>query len=122
MEGHSEISPKPSFLQAEQAQLPQPVFKGEVLQPSNNPLLDPRQQTHVFLVLGVPHLKAGLILKGVMKITCCSLAKLFQFFTFEQRVLISMISEITNFGVDTQKTIVLLLNHSNFKEVTISRY
>ena len=44
-----------SFLQAAQAQLPQPVFIGEVLQPSDRlcgPPLDPLQQLHIFPVLG----------------------------------------------------------------------
>jgi len=34
LKGCSEVTLQPSFLQAEQAQLPQPVFTGEVLQPS----------------------------------------------------------------------------------------
>ena len=33
LEGHNEVSSKPSLLQAKQAQLPQPFFIGEVLQP-----------------------------------------------------------------------------------------
>ena len=55
--------PQPSLLQAEQAQLPQPVFVGEVLQPSDHlcvPPLDPLQQLPVFLVLGAPDLDAVL--------------------------------------------------------------
>jgi len=35
LEGRSEVSPQPSLLQAEQAQLLQSVFMGEVLQPSH---------------------------------------------------------------------------------------
>ena len=34
LEGCNEVTPQPSLLQAQQAQLPQPVFVGEVLQPS----------------------------------------------------------------------------------------
>ena len=55
--------PHPSFLQAEQAQLPQPVFTREVLQPSGHlsgPSLDPPQQLFVFLVLGATDLDAVL--------------------------------------------------------------
>ena len=50
-----------SLPQAEPAQLPQPFFTGEVLQPSHHlhgPPLDPLQQLHIFLVLscqGKPH-------------------------------------------------------------------
>jgi len=36
MEGHSEVSPEPSLLQADQAQFPQPFAIGEVLQPSDH--------------------------------------------------------------------------------------
>ena len=53
------VTPQPSLLQAEQAQLPQPVFAGEVLQPSEHlcgPPLDPLQQLPVLLVLGPPDL------------------------------------------------------------------
>ena len=52
-----------SFLQAAQAQLPQPVFIGEVLQPSDHlcgPPLDPLQQLPVFLVQGAPDLDSVL--------------------------------------------------------------
>jgi len=44
-----------SLLQAEQAQLPQPVFTGEVLQPSEHPHgspLNPLRKLNIFLVLG----------------------------------------------------------------------
>ena len=47
LKGCNEVTLQPSFLQAEQAQLPQPVFVGEVLQPSDHlcgPPLDPLQQ------------------------------------------------------------------------------
>jgi len=33
LEGHNEVSPKPSLLQAKQSQFPQPFLIGEVLQP-----------------------------------------------------------------------------------------
>ena len=36
LEGHNEVSPEPSLLQAKQAQFPQPLFIGEVLQHSNH--------------------------------------------------------------------------------------
>ena len=36
LEGHDDISSEPSLLQAEQAQVPQPFFTGEVLQPSDH--------------------------------------------------------------------------------------
>ena len=52
-----------SLLQAEQAQLPQPVFTVEVLQPCGHlcgPSLDPVQQLHIFLVLGASDLNAVL--------------------------------------------------------------
>ncbi len=48
-----------SFLQIEQAQLSQPVFIGEVLQPSDRlcgPPLHPLEQLHIFLVLWAPDL------------------------------------------------------------------
>jgi len=56
LEGHNEAPPKPSLLQAEQAQFPQPFLTGEVLQPSDHlsgPPLDPLQELHVLLVLDV---------------------------------------------------------------------
>ena len=52
-----------SLLQAKQAQLPQPFFIREVLQPSDHPCgpgLGPLQQLHIFLVLGTPDLDAVL--------------------------------------------------------------
>ena len=60
LEGHCEVSLQLSLLQAEQSQLPQPVFIGEVLQPSDHPhgsLLDSLQQLHIFLLLGAPGLE-----------------------------------------------------------------
>ena len=54
-EGHNEVTPQPSLLQAEQVQLPQPVFTGEVLQTSEHlcdPPLDPLQQLHILPALG----------------------------------------------------------------------
>jgi len=55
LDGCNEIPLQPSLLQAEQAQLPQTVFRGEVLQPSDHlhgPLVAPLQQLSVFIVLG----------------------------------------------------------------------
>ncbi|KAK4818444.1 hypothetical protein QYF61_013131 [Mycteria americana] len=55
LEGCYKVSPEPSLLQAEQPQLSQPVFIGEVLQPSDRlhgPPLDLLQQVHVLLMLG----------------------------------------------------------------------
>ena len=52
---------EPSLLHTQQAQLPQPFFIGEVLQPSEHlhgPPLDPLQQLHIFLVLGALGLDA----------------------------------------------------------------
>ena len=52
--GRSEVSLQPSLPQAKQAQLPQPVFTGDVLQPSEHlrgPPLDPLQQPCILLVL-----------------------------------------------------------------------
>lgn len=63
MEGCNEVSLQPSLLQAEQAQFPQPLFLGELLQPSNHPhgpLLDPLQQLHIFLALEAPDLNVVL--------------------------------------------------------------
>ena len=48
---------EPSFLQAEQAQLPQPFFTGEVFPPSRHlhgPLPDQLQQLHIPSALGHP--------------------------------------------------------------------
>jgi len=59
LEGCNEVSQDPFCLQAEQAQFPQPVFGGEVLQPSDHLCgfpLDPLQKLHIFLVLGAPSL------------------------------------------------------------------
>ena len=36
LEGHNEVTPQPSLLQAAQAQFPQPVSTREVLQPSDH--------------------------------------------------------------------------------------
>ncbi|KAK4827202.1 hypothetical protein QYF61_015230 [Mycteria americana] len=58
-EGCYKISPELSLLQAEQPQLSQPVFIGEVFQPSDHlrgPPLDWLQQVHVLLMLGAPEL------------------------------------------------------------------
>ncbi|KAK4831140.1 hypothetical protein QYF61_015443 [Mycteria americana] len=55
--------PLKDTLKAEQPQLSQPVFTGEVFQPSDHlrgPPLDLLQQVHVLLMLGVPELKAVL--------------------------------------------------------------
>jgi len=63
LEGCSEVSLKPSLLQAEEAQLPQPVFIGEVHQPSDHLYsspLNPLQKLHIFLVLGALGLDAVL--------------------------------------------------------------
>ncbi|KAK4808881.1 hypothetical protein QYF61_007996 [Mycteria americana] len=62
-EGCYKVSPEPSLLQAEQPQLSQPVFIGEVLQPSDHlhgPPLDLLQQVHVLLMLGAPQVDAVL--------------------------------------------------------------
>ena len=61
LEGCSMVTPEPSFLQAEQPQLPQPVLIGEVLQPSDYlrcPPLDTLQHIHVLPMLGAPELDA----------------------------------------------------------------
>jgi len=61
--GCNEISLEPSLLQAEQVQLPQPVFVGEVLQPSEHlcgPSLDLLLLLHIFPVLRAPGLDAVL--------------------------------------------------------------
>jgi len=63
LEGCYKVSPEPSFLQAEQPQLSQPVLLGEVFQPSDDfcgPPLDPLQQVHVCLLLRAPEPDAGL--------------------------------------------------------------
>jgi len=59
MEGHNEVSPELSLLQAKQSQFHQPFLTGEVLQPSDHlsgPPLDPLQELHVLPVLGAPGL------------------------------------------------------------------
>ncbi|KAK4827142.1 LOW QUALITY PROTEIN: hypothetical protein QYF61_014736 [Mycteria americana] len=63
LEGCYKVSPELSLLQAEQAQLSQPVFIEEVLQPSDHlhgPPLDLLPQVHVLLTLGAPDLNAVL--------------------------------------------------------------
>ncbi|KAK4806889.1 hypothetical protein QYF61_012610 [Mycteria americana] len=63
LKGCNKVSPEPSLLQAEQPQLSQPFFIGEVFQPSDHFCglpLDPLQQVHVFLVLRAPELDAVL--------------------------------------------------------------
>ncbi|KAK4818403.1 hypothetical protein QYF61_012324 [Mycteria americana] len=63
LKGHNKVSLEPSFLQAEQPQLSQPVLIGEVLQPSDHfcgPPLDLLQQVHVFPVLRAPELDTAL--------------------------------------------------------------
>ncbi|XP_048819769.1 uncharacterized protein LOC125701581 [Lagopus muta] len=65
--GCNEVTPQPSLLQAEQAQLPQPVLIGEVLQPPDHlsrPPLDPFQNLNVFLVLRAPHLDKPFVNTG----------------------------------------------------------
>jgi len=54
LESCNEISPGSSFLHAKQAQLPQHVLVGEVLQPTDDLHGPPLDQTHskVYLVLG----------------------------------------------------------------------
>ena len=59
LKGCNQVSAQPSLLQAEQAQLSQPVLIGEVLQPLDHfcsPPLDPLQQFNVLLVLRAPEL------------------------------------------------------------------
>ncbi|KAK4821719.1 LOW QUALITY PROTEIN: hypothetical protein QYF61_000262 [Mycteria americana] len=63
LEGCYKVSLQPSLLEAEQPQLSQAVFIGEVLQPSDHlhgPPLDSFQQVHVLLTLGPPELNAVL--------------------------------------------------------------
>ncbi|KAK4821804.1 hypothetical protein QYF61_003833 [Mycteria americana] len=63
LEGCYKVSPEPFLLQAEQPQLSQAVFIGEVLQPSDHlcgPPLDLLRQVHVRLLLGAPELNAVL--------------------------------------------------------------
>ena len=59
LEGHNEVSPEPSLLQAKQAQFAQPFFLGEVFQSSDHlsgTPLDPLQELRVFFVLRAPGL------------------------------------------------------------------
>ncbi|KAK4826701.1 hypothetical protein QYF61_010916 [Mycteria americana] len=63
LEGCYKVFLEPSLLQAEQPQLSQPVFIGEVLQPSDHlhgSPLDLFQQVCVLLMLGAPELDAAL--------------------------------------------------------------
>ncbi|KAK4830276.1 hypothetical protein QYF61_009369 [Mycteria americana] len=63
LEGCYKVSLEPPLLQAEQPQLSQPVFIGEVLQPSDHlhgPPLDSLQQVHVLLMLEAPELNTVL--------------------------------------------------------------
>jgi len=63
LEGRNEVFPEPSFLQAEQAHLLQPVFIGEVLQLSEHlcdPPLDLFQKCHIFPQLATLGLEAVL--------------------------------------------------------------
>ena len=67
LEGCNKVSPEPSLLQTEQAQLSQPVFIGEALQPSDHlcgPALDLLQQLHILLVLGAPGLDTVLQMRA----------------------------------------------------------
>ena len=66
------VSLEPSLLQAEQAQLSQPFFVGEVLQPSDYlcvPPLDLLQQLHLFLLRGI------IMLLAVSRVTFKSLSE-----------------------------------------------
>jgi len=59
LESCNDVSPQPSLLQAEQAQILQLFFTGEVLHPSDvphGPPLVPLQQLYVFLVLEAPYM------------------------------------------------------------------
>ncbi|KAK4830718.1 hypothetical protein QYF61_013168 [Mycteria americana] len=63
LKGHNKVCLEPSLLQAKQTQLSQPIFVGEVLQPSDHlhgSCLDSLQQDHVLLMLGAPELDAVL--------------------------------------------------------------
>ncbi|KAK4827923.1 hypothetical protein QYF61_022371 [Mycteria americana] len=67
LKGCNKVSPGASLLQAEQPQVSQPFFTGEVLQPSDHfcsPPLDPLQQLHVFPVLRAPELDSVLQLES----------------------------------------------------------
>jgi len=55
LEGHNEVSPKPSLFLVEQAQLCQPSLIGEMLQTSSHlpgPPLNLLQQFHILPVVG----------------------------------------------------------------------
>ena len=55
LEGHHEVSPEPSLLHTKQAQLPQPFFLGEVLQPSDHLCGSPLElygQLSILIALG----------------------------------------------------------------------
>jgi len=63
MEGCNEVSLQHSLFQAEQTQLLQPIFIGEVLQPLDHlhgPPLHPFQELHIISVLGPPDLDTSL--------------------------------------------------------------
>ena len=63
MESRNKVSSEPCLLQNEQAQIPQPFFIGEVLQPSDalcSPPLDPLQHLGVLLVMDASELNAVL--------------------------------------------------------------
>ena len=63
LEGHNEVSSKPSLLQAKQAQFSQSFLIGEVLQPSGHLSglpLDTFQELCIFVLLGAPGLDAVL--------------------------------------------------------------
>ncbi|KAK4826030.1 hypothetical protein QYF61_003851 [Mycteria americana] len=63
LKGPNKVSPEPSLLQAEQPQLSQPFFIGEMFHPLDHlcgPPLDPIQQVCVFPVLRAPELDAVL--------------------------------------------------------------
>ena len=61
MEGRYKVSSEPSLLQADEPQLSQSVFTGDILQSSDHlhrPSLDLLQQLDALLLLGVPELDA----------------------------------------------------------------
>ena len=65
IEDYNKVALEPSLLQAEQGQLPQPFFIGEVLQLSDHlhvPPLDKPQHFYILLLLGPPGLYAGYFL------------------------------------------------------------
>jgi len=61
LEGHDEVSARPSLLQAEEAQLSQPVFTGEVLESSDH-ICGLPLELYIFIVLGAPGLNAAPLL------------------------------------------------------------